>query len=518
MPEKSHRPNLLLITTDQQRWDALSLLGTPGYRTPHLDRLAKEGVCFRDGYTSSPVCTPARVSMLTGLYPPRHGAFQIGTGPVPALERDTLPLLLKAARYDTALFGKTHFVPISRCNAHIAGRELDGTVEDSFWDSFDGPYLGFDFIRQNNTHTSIGPPDGHYRSWLKQKGADLAEIDALHAPLLPKEPGCSMTLGRWDLPAELGTTEFVTDTASQWLSLQEREQTPWFAMLNFQDPHPPYVCPEPWYSAVDMSQVSLKTSERDNLASKPPFYQSHSRNGVIPQLLDEQGEPLQDDFLIASHWNYDFGDRAADAVRAYIGMVNLLDDAVGRLLELLERTGQRDNTLICFVSDHGDNLGHHGTWEKGVLAYDDCQRIPAILFVPRQRAPEQGLVPHAFNLVDILPTFVEAAGLTSPQGCQGFSHLPYLQGDAAGVRDWALVDFYGSSKFHQQTLVTPDWKLVLYRNQDWGELYDRHRDPDQRQNLYDHPEYADIRHRLTHRLVQVNLECSGVPGKRHKYA
>jgi len=504
------RPNLLLITTDQQRWDALSLHGTAGYQTPNLDRLARMGVAFGNGYCPTPVCTPCRISMLTGTYPTRHGGFQIGMAPVPALSEANLPSRLSAAGYATACIGKTHFVARSLEESHIAGLPDGQEPPEEFWDSFDGPYWGFDFVRHNRGHTCLNAPDGHYRSWLKDQGADLEAIDRLHKPLLGESK--SMPIGRWELPEEWHHTAFVTEEGLAWI---RQQPGPWFTMLNYQDPHAPFVCPEPYFSDVDMSGVELKQRVPGEMADKPPFYSSLLEGS---RYLDEAGEDLKDELRIASLFPYDFGERSADAVRAYIGMVNMLDVYMGRILDDLEERGQLDNTLICFVSDHGEMLGNHGLWEKGICAYDDAQRIPAILAWPEAQVPERGLMPHHFNIVDIAPTFLAAAGVEIPVGSQGFNHLPYLQGDQSAVRDWSLVDFYTSSRLHQQTLVTDDWKLVVYRNQDWGELYDRRADPDQLINLYEKSEYRDMRERLLHRLVQVNMEVAGHPGERREYA
>jgi len=511
MPAPS-RPNLLLITTDQQRWDALSLLGSPGYHTPHLDQLAQRGVSFDQAYVPTPVCTPCRVSMLTGLYPPRHGAYQIGMQPAPALERDTLPILLGKQGYKTACIGKTHFVARALEAAHVAGLPLDAEVPQEFWENFDGPYLGFHFIRHNGAHTCNSPPEGHYRRWLKEKGANLDDIDALHLPKLPREKG-AMPVGRWDLPEEYHHTAYVTDEAMRWIDAQDGE--PWFAMLNYQDPHAPFVCPDPYYSEVEMRDVPMPAFQPGEMDDKPPFYRSFIEQG---QYLDETGQPLQDHHRIASLFRYDFGEQTRDAIRAYIGMVNMLDTYIGRLLGHLEQRGQLENTLICFVSDHGEQLGRHGLWEKGICAYDDAQRVPAILSWPAADLPERGRVPHHFNIVDILPTFLSAAGIETPVGVQGFDHLPYLSGNGGAVRDWSFVDFYTSSKLHQQTLVTNEWKLVLYRQQKWGELYHRPTDPDQFHNLYEDPAHAAVRAELTHRMVQVQMELSGVQVERSHYA
>ena len=120
----SDKPNVLLITTDQQRWDALSYFKKAGYKTPNLDRLASEGVLFEKSYTPSPICTPARVSMITGLYPTRHGAYSIGMEPVPELKHPTVAHHLKDAGYATAVIGKTHFVARHLEEKHVAGYEI----------------------------------------------------------------------------------------------------------------------------------------------------------------------------------------------------------------------------------------------------------------------------------------------------------------------------------------------------------------------------------------------------------
>ena len=156
----NERPNILIITTDQQRWDALSLWGTPGYDTPHLDALAKNGACFDNTYTPSPVCTPSRVSMITGQYSTRHGAYSIGMDPVPALDGPTIGTMLGDCGYATAVIGKTHFVARAIEDQHVAGVALDGPCPDTeYWANFDGPVLWF------STRTPSPPSQ---RGWSTQ--------------------------------------------------------------------------------------------------------------------------------------------------------------------------------------------------------------------------------------------------------------------------------------------------------------------------------------------------------------
>ncbi len=505
------RPNILWITTDQQRWDALSYWGTAGYRTPNLDRLAANGVLPRNAYCPSPVCTPARVSMITGLYPPRHGAYQIGMSPVPALEHNTVAHLLSRAGYRTACIGKTHWVARNLEARHIAG-DIDGPEPDaSFWDTFDGPYCGFEFLRHNAGHTCNQPPDGHYRSWLRRRGKQL---DGLHWPAKPPD-AAGVDSGRWDIDETDTSTAWITEEGLRWIGTRIERSEPWFCMLNYQDPHAPYVCPDPWYSDVDMGGVSLPALREGEMDSKPAFYRSFIEHG---RYLDDSGGSLADDQKIASLFPGSFPADQHRAHQGYRAMVSMLDAYIGRVLAKLEQNGQIENTLIIFTSDHGDFLGNHGVYEKGVFAYDDCQRVPAILHWPVAQGARRGVLDAAFNHVDMLPTSLEAAGIEIPQGVQGHSLLPALRGEPDKVPDWALVDFYVSSKLHQQTLVHGDWKLVVYRDQDWGELYNLADDPRQYENHFDNARYDAIRRTMIHRLVQVNMRVSGKPGVRSAYA
>jgi uncharacterized sulfatase len=449
--------------------------------------------------------------MITGLYPSRHGSYQIGMSPVPALEQNTVGHLLSSAGYRTASIGKTHYVARNLEDKHIAGDIHGEQPSEEFWDTFSGPYLGFEHIRHNAGHTCNILPDGHYRSWLRKRGKNL---DEHHWPVKKQDPD-GVDCGLWEIDEKDTSTAWITEEGLYWIRQQTEKDEPWFCMLNYQDPHAPYVCPDPWYNAVDMSGVTPEGFREGEMDDKPPFYRSFIERGVY---LDDNGNTLADNQKIASLFNSDFPADQMRGLQGYRAMVNMLDNAIGEVLAFLEKSGQLENTLIMFTSDHGDFLGNHGVYEKGAFAYDDCQRIPAIMYWPARQNAAHGLAEACFNHVDMLPTTLDAAGISVPQGVQGHSLLPALDGDFGTIPDWALVDFYVSSKLHQHTLVHNNWKLVLYRDQIWGELYNLEADPDQYHNLYDKPEGEAARKELTHKLVQVNMSISGKPGERSAYA
>ncbi len=493
----SDKPNILILTTDQQRWDALSIWGTPGYRTPNIDRIGLEGACFDWSYSPSPVCTPARVSMITGQYSTRHGAYTIGMSPVPALEGPTLGSIMGEAGYATAVIGKTHFVARKIEDQHVAGVDLDADCPDSeFWADCDGPYCGFEFVRHHRHHNAAGRPNAHYRVWLE--GKDL-NLDHLHGQKPPA--------GEWEgMDPEWTQNAWITEETMDYI--ERSTDRPWMVMANYQDPHYPMVCPKSYFDQVDMTDVDLGGTIEGDMDGKPPFYQRFMDGKYW---TDDDDTHFWDGICVPDTKAYDVYP-SREAIQAYIGMCSMVDDYIGRLLDWLEERGQLENTLVIFTSDHGDMLGQHGMWGKGVPAYDDQQRVPGLMMWRAVQSGPIGHVPSHFSHVDILPTVLDAAGVEPQPFVQGVSHVPVLRGETDCVRDWALVDHFATVNLHQQTLVTGGWKLVCYRHAEYGELYNLTEDPDQRTNLWDAEPQRKAE--LLLKLAQANMSKTGVMPER----
>jgi uncharacterized sulfatase len=484
--------------------DQMACTGLTGIDTPHLDRLAKEGVCSTRAYCASPTCTPSRVSLLTGTFPSIHGAYAIGVTADP-FPRPLLPEALKAAGYTTALVGKHHFVQRYREDAHLGARSHDDL---DYFRQWNGPWLGFDTVYASSGHTTLENPREHYRVWLQERSPGYEKW-------FPELGGEAPEYGAWDLPAELSDSAFVADRCQHLI--RERQNEPWFCWASFQDPHGPYVCPREWYDRVDPQTMPLpypgyREGEFDN---RPAFYKK------IHQSNEPWGKKtfrIDDQELGATYGHAGYDAHEREIMRAEVGMIGMLDHYLGTLLETLEATGQLENTLILFTSDHGFMHGHHGLWGKGIAAYEDCQKVPFIAWGPGLVQPK-GLVDGLVSLIDLPRTLVAAAGAEPSQGMQGKDLLPWLKGETDNPRRDVRIEFRTSQNGPRQTtLVTDRHKLIVYDTPDEGELYDLCEDPDQYRNLWNDPSAQILKGTLCHQLTQNHLHEQGAVHDRTTFA
>ena len=463
------KPNILFITSDQQRWDHVGVNGLRGVTTPALDRIGTEGASFVSAYCPTPLCTPTRLSLLTGLYPSVHRGYTLGVTPEP-FPRPTLPDRLRKVGYTSALIGKAHFTERRLEESHLL--EHIGHYRGSPEWPFDGPYLGFDDVQLASGHNVNTVPAMHYQRFLEAQGVD-------YAPWFPK-----LTTGRydgevagvWNIPERFHNTAWVTAQAEHWLREKTTAAAPWFCWLSFEDPHEPMRCPEPWFSRVDAGVLEpFETDRVSEFEGKPPFYEAALANDW--SLFD-------DPYLTPCVFPRRRLEQVAKtALQATLGMIGFIDDGVGRLLARLEQQGKLENTVVVYASDHGEMHGHHGFWGKGLTAYEDCQRVPLLIWAAG-RNWRQGRQDAIVNLIDLPRLFLSLAGLETPQGVQGADLLPFLAHGAPPPRRGTIVETHATSKVYQQTYVNQRYKLVVYDQEAWGELYDLQTDPNQYVNLW----------------------------------
>jgi len=393
-------------------------------RTPNIDRLAGEGVTFTYAFCQSPICTPSRASFLTGMYASSVHGCSNGND----YWDDGAPLVTKIladAGYDCGLAGKLHL-------AGAAGR-IEPRGEDG--------YRVFHWSHDSRDQW----PEGHaYADWLKEKGYDLGE--------LREDPG--------GITPELHQTHWAADMAIDFMK-EEREE-PWLMSVNVFDPHSPFDPPREVLDRYDvdkMPPVLLRESDAD----------LHAQLGKV-----DGGGAITPE-------------KTREVQAAYYAMIELIDDNVGRMLDALEETGQRENTIVIFMSDHGELLGDHGLVGKGCRFYECLVRVPLIVSWPGHF--EAGLVrDDLVELIDVAPTLLEVADVDTPEKMQGRSLVPILKGEEKTHRDFVRCEYYRAlnpyapGREHMMgtfaTMIRDKrYKLVVYHDREMGELYDLENDP-----------------------------------------
>jgi len=444
-------PNILWICTDQQRFDTIASLGNPHIRTPNIDRLVRDGVAFTHAYCQSPICTPSRASFLTGRYPSTvHGCMNGNDTWAEAAPLVTK--LLKDVGYDCGLAGKLHL-------AGAAYRMEPRPLDD-----------GYRVFHWSHDPNDRWPTSHAYADWVHSQGYRLAELH--------ESPD--------GIPARLHQTTWCADRAIEFM--REAHAGPWLMSVNIFDPHAPFNPPKEYLDRYDPATLP------------GPYFRESD--------LDAQAKLAGVDFQNPSRRPETFDAKWHQA--AYYAMIELIDDNVGRMLDALEETGQRENTVVIFMSDHGETLGDHGLLLKGNRFYEGLVRVPLIVAWPGHFSA--GLVSDALvELTDVAPTLLELADAPPPERMDGRSLLPILTGqaDPHTHRDFVRCEYYralnpdgpgrdgGSFAVHFGTMHrTRMHKLCVYHGHPTGELFDLEADPWEFDNRWDDPAQAATRFEL----------------------
>jgi arylsulfatase len=466
---RTDRPNILLVITDTQRIDTLACYGQGTFAlSPNLDRLAREGVLFEQAHTPSPVCMPARCSLMTGTHTPIHGCIENGVARRPSLTM--LPDLLAEAGYTNVMVGKTHFgpVPDSFHVQHVLKGEK-GAESDDFY----AEHLRAHGYNRASRHPNQIPEELFCEAFLVD--TTIREIENIRSG----EVNSSGT--------SVGDRSNGQSGEAGGAGGGEGIQAPrFFALCSMLSPHEPFDPPGRWATLYDDRPLPPLNYVPGEERNHPP----HLRRLLgldLDEKTDNEGEPAA---MRGEALDMERVDRER---RLYYGGAAYCDAQIGRLLDYLDTSGLRDNTLVIFTSDHGTQLYDHGFRDKHTF-YDAAWRVPLLMRLP-------GVLPAGerrdFAIWNDLTATILAAAGTSLPSAQGFDLLTPLAAGEPSPRRCAVGTLYKSC-----ALATRRWKLEYFFEEGEGRLFDRERDPQEQTNLWDEPAQAPVRHALVEALLR----------------
>ncbi|MBI3209873.1 MAG: sulfatase-like hydrolase/transferase [Candidatus Solibacter usitatus] len=458
------QPNILFLMCDQLNASVTSLYGGP-VATPHLERLARRGVVFRNATCPTPFCSPTRASIVTGLYPHTHGIvhnvsrFDYPASPSPATEQGlstsdvTTDSILHAAGYSTHQYGKWHLRGDSLpCYPDTYGEHREYAQEMA---------ARFGEVRRR--------PEGEWMNWY---GWNLpVTIDRRYAASFPAEDPLRksplrdfvLKMGRLELPPQ---EIFDVRVADKTIARLGSVRGPFSITCSFNWPHDPNVIHTPYYDAVDPSEIALPAT----LTTREGRFEKDLSRLMVA------GAPET---------------RLREFLRIYYASVRFIDDQVGRVLDALEKSGHESNTIVVFTSDHGDMAGGHGmAWKSTQAFYDEIARVPLVISWPGRIKP--GKTDAEANLTDLAPTLLELTGQRVPSNMQGTSLASVLRGGSAARHVHRYSERIRANPGRLRAIKPGNpgdwmvrgegWKYIVYAD---GEefLYNLRRDPGELRNL-----------------------------------
>lgn len=440
------RPNILVVQADQLTALVLPMYGGGAHATPHMNRLAERGVTFLNAYSNNPVCAPSRAAMLTGRLSSVVGCYDNAADfPSSTL---TLAHYLRHQGWRTCLSGKMHFA---------GAEQLHGFEE--------------------RVTTDIYPSDfGWTADWTQRRQPYAPSRMSLRSIV---EAGlCERNL-------QIDYDEEVAYRAEQWLYDRTRseDERPFLLWASFTHPHNPFVTTKPYWDLYEHDRIDLPRVPFIPIAERDPWSQRYAYT-----IRADEHDISEEQLRVARH--------------AYYAMTSYFDAQLGRLLGVLERTGQADNTYVFVVSDHGEMLGERGSWFK-FQPFEGSVRIPMIAAGPglaRGRTEARGV-----SLMDLLPTFNDLVGDGKPMApvdrLDGLSLAGMLHGTDTTRGDDVMMEFLGEGVFAPACILRQDGFKYVYCRHDPPMLFDLKADPDERHNLAGRPEHAAREARLREQVL-----------------
>lgn len=499
---KSDKPNFLFIICDQLRADHLGCYGNPVIRTPHIDGLAARGARFDRSYVAYPVCMPNRACLMTGQMASDHRGINNG---IPLdLEATTFVDVLAHHGYHTGLIGKSHlqgYTPLDPMYGYIADDELAPPPEEmqdalrrSRWgegyrierriasgELADEPYrdgfYGFQHIELVTRHADF--TDGHHLAWAERQRSDFKNLVGPDNAL-PDQQRQGPQAWRTAVPPELYSTQFIAERSNAYISEVADRDQPFFLQVSFTDPHHPFTPPGKYWDMYEPSDIPLPssfgqiTTPRLQQVHKLHADGKHKRNGGFAMPVD--------------------ADEARTLLALTYGMISFIDDAVGEILAQLDARGLAENTVVVFMSDHGDLGADHGVMLKRMHHYQGLIRVPTLWVEPSGASSVRS---DLVSTIDFPTTILKRAGIQPFNGAMGRDLFSDSEPDGLVIEEQAGQPKPGQSNPPGlRTLVTRGHRMTLSPDDKFGELYDLANDPDENINLFEDPNAAGTRTEL----------------------
>ena len=462
---KRNQPNIVFIFPDQLRSDYIGVEGNNIAYTPNIDRIANEGALFSRAYSASPTCLPARAALITGMGPWKNGLLSYA--PIATKYKYEMPQMLRDAGYNTFATGKLHFKPIGSGALIVKPDELDNS---KFMHGF----------HEIKLCEGWGHPQNAYNIWFKENAPNL-EIDG--TGLGPTDH----RTGIYPYSDELHPTAWTANQAIEFIDSQSSKE-PFFLKIAFHRPHPPFDPPKRWLDFYKDREIPKAIVGN----------WSEEKYGGFNEI------PSPSEQLNAPRGN--FGDSIVrDSREGYLAAISFLDEQIGHVLTSLERNGVLENTLIVISSDHGDMMGDHHLWRKS-YPYEGSAGVPMIIRWPESlgiKANRGQVIKELVELRDILPTFLEVAGVDIPSEMDGMSMMPLINDKKKGWRK--VLDMEHGQCYWKEnswTALTDNrYKYIYYSVTGEEQLFDLEKDSGEKKNLAGISRYKNILAKWRQRMV-----------------
>ncbi len=454
------QPNILIFMTDHQRGD--SVLGRA--IMPNTDKLRNQGVTFSETFCPAPHCCPARATFFTGLYPSQHNIWHnVNVGN--AITRDLADGVktwgedLTEAGYRMWYSGKWH----------VSQHE---SPADRGWNCC--PSTASDY-----SGATPGNPWGAYKK-LAATGQSLERgPDQIVNPGYP-----SFTISGVSDEETHGDTRVVREAVAKLEELTaEDSDQPWCLYAGCIGPHDPYNVPQKYLDMYDIDDIELPPNFHDDMLDKPNFYRRTKDN--FDQLTEDEHRK---------------------SILHFLAYCTYEDALLGQLMDALEKSGQADDTLFIATSDHGDYMGEHGLWAKGVPCFRGAYHVPLVMRWPNGIKTPGAVVDEMISLADIAPTMLDVAHVDGAREFVGESLVPFLKGERPEWRDMIFTQTNGNELYAIQRACFDKAFKMVYNGFDYDELYDLTKDPHELKNVVNDTQYKDVVRRMMKRIWQFAYE------------